>query len=116
MFPRGGRGREGRYRFCLVLPGDGESWILRFGSEDGTEKFCGMGVTENSFDTPRFGIRAQVQHLKAYGSREELRNRKVFYKGRDGVNMRKTPCMGDNVNQVMFDGIYTVTGINGDGQ
>lgn len=37
--------------------------------------FCGMGVTGkgvkgNSFDTPQFGIRAQVQHLKAYASKE----------------------------------------------
>lgn len=156
--------------------------------------FCGMGVTENgmrgnSFDTPQLGIRAQVQHLKAYGSTEKLRNGKVdprfqyvargsapfvewlgipdnpqgkgwaagagygkkilsilksiveeagssgessgkpdqpvkplsgfvkvFYKGRDGVNVRKAPCMGDNVDQVVFDGIYTVTGISGDGQ
>ena len=36
--------------------------------------FCGMGVTSNgmkgnSFDTPQLGIRAQIQHLKAYASR-----------------------------------------------
>jgi hypothetical protein len=35
--------------------------------------FCGMGVTSlgvkgNFFDTPQMGIRAQIQHLKAYGS------------------------------------------------
>lgn len=41
--------------------------------------FCGMGVTANgvkgnSFDTPQLGIRAQVQHLKAYASVEELKN------------------------------------------
>ena len=41
--------------------------------------FCGMGVTGkgvkgNSFDTPQFGIRAQVQHLKAYASMEGLKN------------------------------------------
>ena len=41
--------------------------------------FCGMGVTgggvkENSFDTPQLGIRAQVQHLKAYASTEGLKN------------------------------------------
>ena len=35
--------------------------------------FCGMGVTSNglkgnSFDTPQLGIRAQIQHLKAYAS------------------------------------------------
>ncbi len=41
--------------------------------------FCGMGVTSNgmkgnSFDTPQIGIRAQIQHLKAYGSTEALEN------------------------------------------
>lgn len=35
--------------------------------------FCGMGVTRNgvkgnSFKTPQIGIRAQIQHLQAYGS------------------------------------------------
>ena len=39
--------------------------------------FCGMGVTGkgmrgNSFGTPLLGIRAQVQHLKAYASRKGL--------------------------------------------
>jgi len=42
--------------------------------------FCGMGVTANglkgnSFDTPQLGIRAQVQHLKAYASTEPLKNK-----------------------------------------
>ncbi len=41
--------------------------------------FCGMGVTSNgvkgnSFDTPQLGIRAQVQHLKAYASADALKN------------------------------------------
>lgn len=41
--------------------------------------FCGMGVTQNgmkgnSFDTPQLGIRAQIQHLKAYGSVANLVN------------------------------------------
>ena len=39
--------------------------------------FCGMGVTENgkkgnTFKNARQGIRAQVQHLKAYASKQEL--------------------------------------------
>lgn len=39
--------------------------------------FCGMGVVAddskgNSFDTPQLGIRAQIQHLKAYASIEAL--------------------------------------------
>lgn len=41
--------------------------------------FCGMGVTANgvvgnSFATPQEGIRAQVQHLKAYANSEPLGN------------------------------------------
>lgn len=40
--------------------------------------FCGMGVTSNgvkgnSFATPQQGIRAQIQHLKAYANDEDLR-------------------------------------------
>lgn len=41
--------------------------------------FCGMGVTSNgmngnSFATPQMGIRAQIQHLKAYANKEALVN------------------------------------------
>ena len=44
--------------------------------------FCGLGVTQRgktglSFDTPQLGIRAQVQHLKAYASTEALVNEKA---------------------------------------
>lgn len=40
--------------------------------------FCGLGVTKNgekgnSFSTPQLGIRAQVQHLKAYASTAKLK-------------------------------------------
>ncbi len=39
--------------------------------------FCGLGVTQKgkaglSFDTPQLGIRAQIQHLKAYVSTDAL--------------------------------------------
>lgn len=39
--------------------------------------YCGMGATGggvagNSFETPRLGIRAQIQHLKAYANTEPL--------------------------------------------
>ena len=41
--------------------------------------FCGLGVTKKgmkgaSFDTPRLGIRAHIQHLKGYGSAMPLVN------------------------------------------
>ena len=41
--------------------------------------FCGLGVTKAgekgcSFDTPQLGIRAQIQHLKAYAGTEPLKN------------------------------------------
>jgi len=40
--------------------------------------FCGMGVTRsgeagNSFSTPQLGIRAQIQHLKAYANTAKLK-------------------------------------------
>ncbi|NBJ95019.1 N-acetylmuramoyl-L-alanine amidase [Parablautia muri] len=44
--------------------------------------FCGLGVTQRgraglSFDTPQLGIRAQMQHLKAYASTDALVNEKI---------------------------------------
>ncbi|MEG1083996.1 MAG: N-acetylmuramoyl-L-alanine amidase [Hydrogenoanaerobacterium sp.] len=33
----------------------------------------GGGVPGNSFDTPQFGVRAQIQHLKAYASTDTLK-------------------------------------------
>lgn len=41
--------------------------------------FCGLGVVANgtkgsSFSTPQIGIRAQIQHLKAYASKEALKH------------------------------------------
>lgn len=41
--------------------------------------FCGLGVLDNgmlgaSFPTPQLGIRAQIQHLKAYANRDPLQN------------------------------------------
>ena len=44
--------------------------------------FCGLGVTRkglkgHSFDTPRLGIRAQIQHLKAYATAAPLVNPRI---------------------------------------
>lgn len=41
--------------------------------------FCGLGVTKkgmkgHSFETPRLGIRAQIQHLKGYATSDILKN------------------------------------------
>lgn len=41
--------------------------------------FCGLGVVTNGvegavFETPQLGIRAQIQHLKAYANRAALKN------------------------------------------
>ena len=41
--------------------------------------FCGLGVTQRgktglSFESAQLGIRAQIQHLKAYASTDKLRN------------------------------------------
>ena len=167
----------------------------------GQNNFCGMGVTRkgmkgNRFDTPQLGIRAQVQHLKAYADISPLVNEcvdpryqyvergcapylewlgqkenpsgkgwatgkgygnkiseilskilkkgddqdgnvgegapeqtgaakvkvkelkgslEITYKGEDGLNIRTSPCMGDNISQVVHGGLYIVTGISEDG-
>ena len=44
--------------------------------------FCGMGVTSKgkkgaSFESPQIGIRAQIQHLKAYATEDALKNKCV---------------------------------------
>ena len=44
--------------------------------------FCGLGVTQRgktglSFDTPQLGIRAQIQHIKAYASTDALINERI---------------------------------------
>ena len=61
-----------------------ETGFLRF---DGTvdkyqNNFCGLGVTGNgekglTFKSPREGVRAHIQHLKAYASTSELKNKLV---------------------------------------
>ncbi|MFI3257046.1 MAG: glucosaminidase domain-containing protein [Spirochaetales bacterium] len=56
-----------------------ETGFLRFGglvSED-MNNFCGLGAIDenqrgNSFDTEQLGVRAHIQHLKAYGTDEPL--------------------------------------------
>lgn len=53
----------------------------------------------------------KVQTVKAMNGYVE-----VIYRGSDGLNVRKSPAMGDNVEQVIYGGIYTVTGISADGQ
>lgn len=56
-----------------------ETGNFRFGGDvkPGQNNYCGMGATGggvpgNSFDTPQLGIRAQIQHLKAYANTEDL--------------------------------------------
>lgn len=41
---------------------------------------------------------------------------KIFYKGKDGLNIRRAPCIGENVEQTVFEGTYTVVGISEDEQ
>lgn len=39
---------------------------------------------------------------------------RVIYKGSDGLNIRTSPSMGNNIDQVIQDGTFTVTGISED--
>ncbi|MDR3143460.1 MAG: glucosaminidase domain-containing protein [Puniceicoccales bacterium] len=58
-----------------------ETGYLRFRGQvrASQNNFCGLGATDDgahgvSFRSVREGIRAHIQHLKAYGSREALKN------------------------------------------
>lgn len=60
-----------------------ETGFFRYGGQVLPEQnnYAGIGATNDSsvgkgawFDTPKDGVRAQIQHLKAYGSNEALNN------------------------------------------
>lgn len=63
-----------------------ETGFFRYGGQVLPEQnnYAGIGATNNSpvgkgawFDTPQIGVRAQIQHLKAYGSQEPLKQKCV---------------------------------------
>ncbi len=67
--------------FCQMCH---ETNYLRFGGDVGRRQnnFAGIGATGNgapghSFPSPRVGVRAQIQHLKAYASTKRLRRKLV---------------------------------------
>lgn len=69
-------GVAGDIAFCQAIK---ESGWFRFGGDVLPEQnnFCGLGTTSNGvkgnyFETPRLGIRAQIQHLQAYACEDEL--------------------------------------------
>jgi len=61
-----------------------ETGFLRFGGDvkPAQYNFCGLGAVGGgdpglSFPEPRIGVRAQIQHLKAYASEEPLKGENV---------------------------------------
>lgn len=73
-------GVRGDVAFCQACH---ETGFFKFGGLVLPEQnnFGGIGATNNSavgkgawFDSPQFGVRASIQHLKAYGSKEPLVN------------------------------------------
>ena len=71
-------GVKAEVAFCQAMK---ETGFLKFGGDVGIEQFnfAGLGATGNGatglfFESPRIGIRAQIQHLKAYASADSLNN------------------------------------------
>ncbi|GHV06520.1 hypothetical protein FACS1894217_05360 [Clostridia bacterium] len=71
-------GVRGDVAFCQSCL---ETGFFKFGGDVSAvqNNFCGLGATGGgvkgaSFTTPRDGIRAQIQHLKAYASKDALKN------------------------------------------
>lgn len=61
-----------------------ETNFLRYGGQvaEGQNNFAGIGATDDgargaSFETKAVGVRAQVQHLKAYASKKPLKRKTV---------------------------------------
>ncbi len=61
-----------------------ETNFLKFGGQviASQNNFAGIGSTDNGamgagFSTPQQGVRAQIQHLKAYASKSKLKNRTI---------------------------------------
>lgn len=61
-----------------------ETKFLRFGGAVSKyqNNFAGIGATDDGargarFDTPKEGVRAQIQHLKAYANTEPLKTEKI---------------------------------------
>lgn len=71
-------GVRGDAAFCMSCK---ETGFYKFGGDvkKGQNNFCGLGATGGgnpglSFESHRLGVRANIQHLKAYGSTEPLVN------------------------------------------
>lgn len=64
-------------------------------------------VKDNNGSDKSSGSSQKIKPLSGYV--------KIFYKGKDGLNIRKAPCLGDNVAETVFEGTYTVIGISEDG-
>lgn len=72
-------GIAGDIAFAQSCLETGNFWFAGSNVTLDQNNFCGMGVTSgnkkgNSFKTPQIGIRAQIQHLKAYANTEPLAN------------------------------------------
>lgn len=72
-------GIAGDIAFAQSCLETGNFWFAGSNVTLDQNNFCGMGVTSgnkkgNSFETPQIGIRAQIQHLKAYANTEALVN------------------------------------------
>ena len=87
--------------FCQAMK---ETGWLKFGGSVKPEQcnFAGLGATDSSvsgavFPDVRTGVRAQVQHLKAYASTEPLVN----------------PCVDERFKYVQRGSAPTLTGLNG---
>ena len=99
--------------------------------------FCGLGVTKkgmkgHSFETPRLGIRAQIQHLKGYATSTPLKNscvdpryKYINPKGKaprfedlagkwavPGYDISKASSLQDAMNKGIGYGFDIIAGIN----
>jgi len=97
--------------FCQMLH---ETNYLRFGGDvrPWQNNFCGLGATGGgepglSFPSVRIGIRAQIQHLKAYANSLPLRNACVDPRF-EKVVRGSAPCVSDLTDKWATDPLYGI--------
>ena len=114
----------GQYNLDPLVPGvivsHKEGHALGIASNHGDPEHLWTALqTGYTMDTFRAAVKATMGN-PAGGPNQEILplsgKVKVIYKGADGLNVRTAPCMGDNIDQIVYGGTYTVTGISQDRQ
>lgn len=109
---------------CLMSHSEGHKKGIASNHGDVEHVWNSFGLTMNQFRADvknaiagckvDFGGNVSVTNTSAQGIKELHGTLTVIYKGDDGLNVRTSPSFGNNVREVIHNGVYTVVGISTD--